>query len=258
MGSSVPMDKYVDQLEKRILEQEKRLLAQEELIALLKEKLAAGSAIAGTSGAGDRRGPRIPEDRVISFVGSRKSDNIQSVVHTKYTAYFVSRVHPDVSAEALSGDLLSNVKELTSIRCTKMKTRHASYASFHVVIPADQCNLVETDGAWPEGSFVRIFSGRLLPNYISETFDSNTPVKVPEKQKKQGPKKTEQTSGKTPTLPSGAAGSVKSPSSGRLSSGSSPAGANISNASRTVRSAVSNGKSESGNVRGLRSGPKNI
>ncbi|CAA2962605.1 Hypothetical predicted protein, partial [Olea europaea subsp. europaea] len=75
--------------------------------------------------------------------------------HTKYTAYFISRVHPDVSAEALSRDLLSGVGEMTSVRCTKMKTRHGSHASFHIVMPADQCHLMESADAWPEGSLVK-------------------------------------------------------------------------------------------------------
>lgn len=193
--SSVHIDKYVLQLEKRILE-------QEQLIALLNEKLAAvtssskAGAEAGTSGTGARHTLRKPDDRGVAFVGSRKSDNVQVVANTKYTSYFVTRVHPDVTAEVLAKDLLSNVEELSSVRCTKMKTKHISYASFQVVIPADQGHLVESDGAWPEGSFVKLFSGRLLPAYIKECFDSNAPTKEPEKPKKTTLKKPDPPTGK--------------------------------------------------------------
>ncbi|KAI5754712.1 hypothetical protein M8J77_010880 [Diaphorina citri] len=217
MDSSVPMNRYVEQLEKRLLEQEKRLVAQEELISLLKEKMAAGDtvAVAGTSGAAHHRLSRRPDDRGVSFVGSRKSDNIQAVVPTKYTAYFVTRVHPDVSAEALAKDLLSNVEEMTSVKCSRMKTRYTSYSSFHVVVPAEQCQLVESDDAWPEGSLVKVFSGRLLPKFVLDTFDSN----APEKTRNTGPKKTKQTkqtTAKTSVRPSVASGSVNSPTNGRV------------------------------------------
>lgn len=254
-GSTVHMDKYVSQLEKRILE-------QEQLIALLNEKLAAftssssGSKVgaeAGMSGSDGRHGSRKPNDYGVSFVGSRKSDNVQAVVNTKYSAYFVSRVGPDVSAEVLARDLLSSVSEMTSVKCTKMKTRHTSYASFHIVVPADQCHLVESDGAWPEGSFVKMFSGRLLPAYVLETYDSNAPVKVPVKSKP-APKKLGQSSAKQSGGQNSASGSLNSPSNGQVIAGSSPLSSTTSKAAK-----VSAGKLDAKspkNGRPLRSGTK--
>lgn len=238
-GSSTVVDitTYVIQLEKRLHE-------QEQLIALLNEKLAAVTASSDGSGAGSgpgisasawssgsgarHRSQRNSTDRGVSFVGSRKTDNVQAVAPSKYTQYFVSRVSPDVSAEVLAKDLLSSVGDVTSVRCSKMKTRHTSYASFHVVIPADQCHLVDSGGAWPEGSFVKIFSGRLLPNFVLESFDSDAPLTAPPgkgKGKPKEPKKTTQTSNKTSNVQSKPKPSVvNSPSNvgggERLSTGS--------------------------------------
>ncbi|KAI5719449.1 hypothetical protein M8J76_010295 [Diaphorina citri] len=165
--------KYIDQLEKRVLE-------QEQLIALLNEKILSlkSTPQVNQPNAADVRSPTScnvpPRDQnmdQMSFVGTRKSD-VPSVTTTKYNQYFVSRVGPDTSAEVLSKDLIANVPALTSVKCCKMKSRHPSYASFHVVIPSDQNELVETEDAWPEGSFVKKFSGRLLDSYILETFES--------------------------------------------------------------------------------------
>ncbi|KAI5750230.1 hypothetical protein M8J76_013908 [Diaphorina citri] len=165
--------KYIDQLEKRVLE-------QEQLIALLNEKILSlkSTPQVNQPNAADVRSPTScnvpPRDQnmdQMSFVGTRKSD-VPSVTTTKYNQYFVSRVGPDTSAEVLSNDLIANVPALTSVKCCKMKSRHPSYASFHVVIPSDQNELVETEDAWPEGSFVKKFSGRLLDSYILETFES--------------------------------------------------------------------------------------
>lgn len=166
---------YVSQLEKRVVE-------QEQLIQLLNEKLASRTATDVVPGpsysdvTGTKHDRQKQDDRSsITFVGSRKSTLVTSVVPSNYIQYFVSLVNPEVSAKVLAEDLQSGADGLTSVKCNKMKTKHPSYASFHVTIPCEQSHLVESDGAWPEGSFVKNFSGRLLPGYIMETFDSNNP-----------------------------------------------------------------------------------
>lgn len=182
-----PMSEQSDSYASYVTQLEKRVLEQEQLIGLLNEKLAAlqSSSGAGLSSSlsdvvgGKHHVQRKAENRnSVKFMGSRKSDVVSSVVTTKYSQYFVSRINPVVSAEAFTHDLMSSAEGLTSIKCSKMKTRHSSYTSFHVVIPADQCSLVEKDSAWPEGSFVKIFEGRLLPNFIIESFDSTAPLKL--------------------------------------------------------------------------------
>lgn len=162
--------KYVRQLEKRVQE-------QEQLITLLNEKLAALSSGPNARDA-EKEGakPMKPESRdSSSFVGSRKSTQVPSVVPTRYNQYFVSRVNPEVTAETLAQDLLSTVTGLTSVKCSKMKTRYSSYASFNVVIPVDLGHLVESGSAWPEGALVKTFTGRLLPAYVLEFYNSEAP-----------------------------------------------------------------------------------
>ncbi|KAI5754557.1 hypothetical protein M8J77_009532 [Diaphorina citri] len=54
----------------------------------------------------------------------------------------------------------------TIVVCSKMKTRHTSYSSFHLSIPEDQKDLINCNDAWPEGVLVKPFTGKLLKNYI--------------------------------------------------------------------------------------------
>ncbi|KAI5710250.1 hypothetical protein M8J75_007001 [Diaphorina citri] len=56
-----------------------------------------------------------------------------------------------------------------------MKTRHTSYSSFHLSIPEDQKDLINCNDAWPEGVLVKPFTGKLLKNYILESYDSLDP-----------------------------------------------------------------------------------
>ncbi|KAI5701040.1 hypothetical protein M8J75_005522 [Diaphorina citri] len=86
--------KYIDQLEKRVLE-------QEQLIALLNEKILSlkSTPQVNQPNAADVRCPTScnvpPRDQnmdQMSFVGTRKSD-VPSVTTTKYNQYFVSRTN---------------------------------------------------------------------------------------------------------------------------------------------------------------------
>lgn len=169
--------KYVDQLEKRLIE-------QEQLIALLNEKISslesgkgtryADVVQAGTSkSSGGAAHVKSPSSN-ISFVGSKKTD-ISTVATVRYTPFFVSRLDPSLCAEDLAKDLLKDVEGLSSVKCCKLKTRHSSYSSFHVVVPEDQKQLVSTGDVWPSGSLVRFFTGRLLQSYVLESFDSLLP-----------------------------------------------------------------------------------
>lgn len=174
----VDIRKYVSQLEKRISE-------QEVLISLLREKLSQREVISnpGPSGQGDkhvtysdavRRQPKS-QDSTSTITGSRKSEiaavQPQSV---KYAQFFVTRINPVVSAEVLSHDLISFASELL-IKCCKIKTKHSTYSSFHIVVPEAQKHLVSGSEAWPEGVLVKPFVGKLLNEYILETFDSRKP-----------------------------------------------------------------------------------
>lgn len=172
---TISTEKYVKVLEERIEE-------QKQLIHLLNEKIASlergkeHSSYAATVQK-DRPSrsfplPDDPEKSVPHFIiGSRKT-KIEVVKVERYAPFFVSRIFPDTSAAELATDLRESVPELAYVRCSKLKTRHLSYSSYHVVVPENQRDLVLDGGAWPEGAFIKRFSGRLLESYILETFDS--------------------------------------------------------------------------------------
>lgn len=173
-------EKYVAQLEKRVLEQEQLITLLNEKISSMSSSEGSGSggasfaSVAATSRSSNSRAVRRSEERTsISFIGSRKSENVQSVPALKYAQYFVSRVDPATTAEVLTRDLLSNVEGLSTVKCSKIKSRHSG---FHLTIPAEQSHLVETADVWPEGSFMKVFSGRLLASYVTECFDTNPPA----------------------------------------------------------------------------------
>lgn len=180
----VDRDKYVAQLEKRLLE-------QEQLIFLLNEKIARLETAAESTrsfsnvlqvapsqsvGGGELR-KSAKQDVYPSFVGSRKSE-ISSVPSARYSQFFVTRLNPSLSSIELAEDLLKVVSELSSVRCCKLRTRHSTYSSFHVVVPEIQKHLVSCGEAWPEGTFVKVFSGRLLQSYVIESYDSESKESV--------------------------------------------------------------------------------
>lgn len=189
--------KYVSQLEKRLSE-------QEELIGLLREKISnvesgnlyanavkvkapsvrsVSNPQAGSSGDGilprsqlnDGASKRHRYNDSNALVGSRKTD-IASVPTVKSFQLFVSRIDPSITAQQFAEDLLSGVPELSAVKCSKMKTKHPSYTSFHVLVPEPQRPLVWTVEAWPEGSLIREFTGKLLQSHVVEEFDSKAPV----------------------------------------------------------------------------------
>lgn len=236
--------KYVAQLEKRVLEQEYLIALLREKISGLestKVPLYAGVVRAGTSSGGinasdsvrsssngskphvDKSGdigsPIIPgndglrrryrSDECESLVGSRKTD-IASVAAVKLFQVFVSRIDPSTCAKKLAQDLLSNVPELSAVRCSKMKTKHPSYTSFHVAVPESQRPLLWKVEAWPEGSYIRQFGGKLLKSHVLEVYDSEAPV-VP----KSSENSTADDSSKSKVLPVKPPSGVKNTASGK-------------------------------------------
>ncbi|KAI5735128.1 hypothetical protein M8J77_014587 [Diaphorina citri] len=186
---SIDVERYVAQLEKRLLEQEQLISLLNQKIAGLESADGGGGSYAnvlkagtsGSSGGGERSsgGSGVEQRKSSSnvqgpsFVGSRKT-TISSVPTIRYSQFFATRLSPSITADELANDLLKDVADLTSVKCCKLKTKHHSYSSFHVVVPEEQKQLVSCDAAWPEGAFVKEFSGRLLQSYVLESFDSST------------------------------------------------------------------------------------
>lgn len=183
-GCTIDVSKYVSQLERRLLEQEQLITLLNEKIVRLESAPCPSSSYSGApsfssavrSGAsGVERGQirTSSNDAGSSFVGSKRSD-ITTVNTMRVSQFFVSRLNPTLSAMELSKDLQKDVVELSSIKCCKLKTRHPGYSSFHVAVPEEQGQLLSSGDVWPEGSFIKWFTGKLLQSYILESFDSQS------------------------------------------------------------------------------------
>lgn len=170
--TTVDMEKYVTQLESRVTE-------QAQLIVLLNEKLAryesAGKSQSSDLPAESSRGGGCskPADSFL-IIGSRKTD-ISSVPNVRYSQIFVTRIDPDTSAKKLGENLQSSIPQLSSVKCSRLKTKYESYASFHVIVPEAEKVLISTEDAWPEGALVRLFNGKLLQTHVVDCFDSGNP-----------------------------------------------------------------------------------
>jgi hypothetical protein len=56
--------------------------------------------------------------------------------------------------------------QLTSLTCTRLRTKYNSYASFHVSVPEDDFQLINNTEVWPNGCLIAPFYGRLNPDQI--------------------------------------------------------------------------------------------
>lgn len=98
------------------------------------------------------------------IVGSKEavSSNLTAVPVVKFGDIFVSRFDPLVTASQLKNELFVGV----DVSISQMVTRHPSYSSFHVRIPAEMLTDVLQPTFWPEGIMIKRFWGRLLPERI--------------------------------------------------------------------------------------------
>lgn len=177
---TVDVERYVAQLEKRLMEQEQLITLLNQKIVKLESGVGAGklfSTVLNTKSSAISDGAatwrHTHRDQGPSFVGSKKT-SISSVSNVRYSQFFVTRLDPELSAADLTRDLLKDVGGLSSVKCSKLRTRHSSYASFHVVVPEGEKQWLECAAAWPEGAFIKTFFGRLLKSYILESFDSQS------------------------------------------------------------------------------------
>jgi hypothetical protein len=78
------------------------------------------------------------------------SSSLKYLKNPKLKSLFISRLGPDVSASHVENFLQEHLK-LSSLTCTKVKTKFNSYLSFHVPGTEDDFHLVNDSGAWPTG-----------------------------------------------------------------------------------------------------------
>ncbi|KAF0748186.1 Uncharacterized protein FWK35_00025797 [Aphis craccivora] len=106
------------------------------------------------------------------IVGSLKnsSSKLSSVPVRKHVDIFVSRLDPSVTTALLESELFNVYSDVT---ISKMVTRHPSYSSFHIRLPADKVDIVLDPAFWPDGVIVKRFWGRLAPEMIQDVTPKN-------------------------------------------------------------------------------------
>jgi hypothetical protein len=92
-------------------------------------------------------------------------------VRTK--ALFVSRFATDVTSTDIEKSLNEQLK-LTSLTCTRLKTKFNSYASFHILVGEDDFHLINNTGVWPSGYLIAPFFGRLNLDQIYSALSSSS------------------------------------------------------------------------------------
>ncbi|KAI5696424.1 hypothetical protein M8J75_014799 [Diaphorina citri] len=113
----------------------------------------------------------------VAQIGIRSSSLIKAVnsgkVRTK--ALFVSRVVPSLTAADLK-TYLNNEISIPSVEVTRLKTKNNidTYASFHITVPEDKFQIVNSTVVWPEGILFKPFLGPLTKEKMFSHVDPNT------------------------------------------------------------------------------------
>ncbi|CAI6373863.1 unnamed protein product [Macrosiphum euphorbiae] len=96
------------------------------------------------------------------IVGSHKSvsSKLSSVPVRRHIDIFVSRFEPCVSTTMLESELFNSDSDVT---INKLVTKHPSYSSFHVRLPAEKLDEVLEPTFWPDGVMVKAFGVVLRP-----------------------------------------------------------------------------------------------
>jgi hypothetical protein len=102
----------------------------------------------------------------IAMIGVRSSSSL-SVVQKRVSrkSLFVSRFSPDVTASVVQKSLKDKL-QLASLACTRLKSKHFSYASFHVSVAEDDFHLINNIGVWPNGCLIAPYYRRLNADQI--------------------------------------------------------------------------------------------
>lgn len=85
--------------------------------------------------------------------------NLPSVPVARYADVFVSKFCLQVTIDQLKNELFSDIEVII----TQMVTKHPSYASIYIRLPAAMLTDVLQPDFWPERIMIKRFWGRLLP-----------------------------------------------------------------------------------------------
>ncbi|KAF0712233.1 Reverse transcriptase domain-containing protein, partial [Aphis craccivora] len=90
---------------------------------------------------------------IVGFLNN-SSSKLSSVPVCKHVDIFVSRLDPSVTTALLESELFNGYSDVT---ISKMVSRHPSYSSFYIRLPADKLDIVLDPAFWPDGVMVKRF-----------------------------------------------------------------------------------------------------
>jgi hypothetical protein len=112
----------------------------------------------------------------MSLIGVRSVSTLPiGTKRPRTESVFGSRFSPDVSAKDTENCLLEQLK-LSSVTCTRLRTKFKSRASFHVLVNEEGFPLINNTGVWPSGCLIAPLFGRLSAEQIYPTEDPVLPV----------------------------------------------------------------------------------
>ena len=126
---------------------------------IVRSKRVTPTAVNTAAVATSSRKPRV------AMIGAGSSSSLSVVQKRRTKSLFVSRFSPDVTASDVENSLKDQL-QIPSLTCTRLKTKHSSYASFHVSVPEDDFSLINNAGVWPNGCLIAPYYGRLSPDQI--------------------------------------------------------------------------------------------
>lgn len=121
--------------------------------------------------------------RTRAQLGVRNSDSLKTITKPlrRSKALFVSRFTPEVSVQEIT-NYVKNELNLEQLQVTKLRTKHASYSSFHVSVAEQDFERINNTVFWPSGCLICPFYGRLKPDqmFVDQTAQSDISVSTQE------------------------------------------------------------------------------
>jgi hypothetical protein len=112
---------------------------------------------------------RSPVNRTTNIVNTAKKPRIVKIgarnsslpvvqKRARSKSLLVSRFSPDITVTDVESSLRDQL-QLASLICTRLKTKHNSYASFHISVSEDDFHLINNTDVWPNGCLIAPYYG---------------------------------------------------------------------------------------------------
>jgi hypothetical protein len=94
------------------------------------------------------------------MTGVRNCSLVTISKRVKTKSLFVSLFSPNITSRDIEESLKEQLK-LSSIVCTKLKTKYNTYAFFfHISVREGDFTLINNTGVWPQGALIAPFYGK--------------------------------------------------------------------------------------------------